>query len=378
MSAGARITIDDGAIARNTRLLRASAGVPLIAVLKADAFGHGHQAANVLAHGADAIGVTSIDEGRAVRREVPDARILSWLNPADADWAEAIDADLEIAVPSATHLLALIAATRGSLPRVPVHLHIDVGMARDGAPRDHWNTLVQVARAAERNGAITVVGLMGHLSSAAEPGNAVNATERLLFENACRHALRAGLRPAWRHLAATAATLSDPASRLDAVRVGAGLFGIDPAGQVALEGAMTLDAPVVSVRRVPAGTGVGYGLHHRAAETTTLALLPLGYGDGVPRRAAGVAEVLVGGRRRPIVGDISMDQIIVDMGDDAVALGDRATLLGPGHVGEPVLADWATWSDTIAHEIVTGFGARLERRHLTSAAPRTPTEGVHL
>jgi alanine racemase len=144
-------------------------------------------------------------------------------------------------------------------------------------------------------------------------------------------------------------------------RIGAGLVGIDPSGTVPLRSAMTLTAPVVSVRSVPAGTAVGYGHTWRAPAATLLALVPLGYADGLPRLASGRASILVAGKRCPVVGRISMDQLVVDVGHIDVRPGDLVTLFGPGDGGEPTVADWAGWAETLPHEIVTGIGARVTR-----------------
>jgi alanine racemase len=145
------------------------------------------------------------------------------------------------------------------------------------------------------------------------------------------------------------------------IRIGAGLVGIDPSGTTRLRSALRLTAPVVQVRRVDAGTGVGYGHRHVTERATTLALLPVGYADGLPRAASGRAEVFLSGRRRPVVGVISMDQVVVDVEDDPVLPGDEAVVFGPGDDGEPTVGDWAQWAGTIPHEIVTGIGARVRR-----------------
>jgi alanine racemase len=203
---------------------------------------------------------------------------------------------------------------------------------------------------------------MGHLARADEPADPANITGRTRFAWGLMIARTAGLRPALRHLAATAATLTDPDSHHTLVRVGAGLVGIDPSGTIALRWAVTLTAPVVSVRRVRAGTAVGYGHTWRALRATTLALLPLGYADGLPRAASGRAEVLLRGRRRPVVGRISMDQVVVDVGDEPVQPGETAILIGPGDGGEPTPADWADWAGTLPHEVVTGIGPRVARQ----------------
>jgi alanine racemase len=173
------------------------------------------------------------------------------------------------------------------------------------------------------------------------------------------------VRPAHRHLAATSATLTDPRTHHTMSRIGAGLVGIDPSRTTRLRPAMTLTAPIVGVRRVRAGTWVGYGHTHLTDRATDLALVPLGYADGLPRLASGRAEVLVRSRRRPVVGRISMDQVVVDLGDTTASAGETVTVFGPGDAGEPTVAEWAAWADTIEHEIVTGIGPRVRRRTLT-------------
>ena len=202
---------------------------------------------------------------------------------------------------------------------------------------------------------------MGHLGCADTPTDDANAAGRTAFAEFVRTARLAGLQPSILHLAATSATLTDPLAHHDLCRVGAGLVGIDPSGTTALRGAMTLSAPVISVRKVPAGTGVGYGHAFVTDRATRLALLPLGYADGMPRAASGQAEVLVAGTRRPVVGLISMDQLVVDIGALTVTPGDTAIVMGPGDLGEPTVADWARWSGSIPHEIVTGLGQRITR-----------------
>ncbi|RUQ96788.1 alanine racemase [Labedella endophytica] len=364
-----RLVIDDGAIARNVERIIRTTGTPLMAVLKADAFGHGPQADVVLGAGARSIGVTTIEEALALRSSGTVAPILSWLNPVDADWAGAVSSDIDLAVPGLPHLFAIAGAAIAIGRPARVHLHLDVGMSRDGAAPDDWKTLMHFAAEWERRGAIRVVGVMAHLSSAQNPDDEETTVERMRFVNGCRLALRAGLRPQARHLAATSAALSRPDTRFDLTRVGAGLFGIDPSGRMELEHAMTLDAPIVSVRDVRAGTGVGYGLSHRTDRDTRLALVPVGYGDGVPRAASHRASVSVRGTRRPVVGVISMDQLVVDVGDLGVREGERAVVFGPGTHGEPTAREWAGWAGTIEHEIVTGIGSRIHREHVPVTRP---------
>jgi alanine racemase len=212
---------------------------------------------------------------------------------------------------------------------------------------------------------------MGHLGWADEPADPCNAAARQAFADAVSVAHRLGLRPTLRHLAATSATLTDPRNHFDLCRVGAGIVGIDPSGTTPLRPAMTLTAPVTSVRDVPGGTSVGYGHTYRTSRPTRLALLGVGYADGIPRAASGRAWVYLAGRRRQVVGLVSMDQIVVDVGSDTVNPGDVAVVFG-SREHEPTIAEWATWSGTIEHEIVTGIGRRVTRR--VRAADRVEAE----
>ncbi|WP_299951664.1 alanine racemase [uncultured Modestobacter sp.] len=365
-AAAAVLSVDLAAVAANCRLLAARAAGELMAVVKADGFGHGAAAVarTALDNGATWLGVTALSEGLALREAGLPAPLLSWLNPLGADFAAAVQAGIDLAVPSIAHLDAIA----GAYPDRParVHLHLDTGLARDGAPPEEWAALCRSARLAEARGQLRVVGVMGHLARSDEPGHPANAAGRAAFDRGLRIARALGLRPVHRHLAATAATLADPLAHHTMVRVGAGLVGIDPSGSTTLHPAMTLTAPVVSVRRVAAGTGVGYGHTWVAPQPTTLALLPVGYADGLPRVASGRAEVLLAGRRCPVVGRISMDQVVVDVGPDrTVAVGETATVLGTGAGGAPTAAEWAAWSQTLEHEVVTGLGsapARVLRR----------------
>jgi alanine racemase len=246
--------------------------------------------------------------------------------------------------------------------RARVHLHLDVGMARDGAEPAEWPRLCRAAFRGEQRGVLSVVGLMGHLGCAGRPADPCNEAGRSCFTRGVQTARAAGLRPAARHLAATAATLTDPRTHHTLCRIGAGLVGIDPSRTSRLHPALTLTAPVVAVRRVRAGRPVGYGHSWTAPADTTLGLLPVGYADGLPRAASGQAEVMVRGRRCPVAGLISMDQAVVDLGGQQVHLGEIVTVFGPGTSGEPTVADWAAWAGTIEHEIVTGIGARVRRQ----------------
>lgn len=371
------LIVHDAAIRANTAFFASITSDRLMAVLKADAFGHGAIARSVLEAGATSIGVTSVDEALALRAAGVDAPILSWLNPVDADFATAVLADIDLAVSSPELLQAVARAATQGRRRARIHLHIDVGMARDGSPVAGWSSLCTIARELERLGAVHVVGVMGHMSCADQPGHPQNIRERLVFANAVRTARRRGLAPSVTHLAATAATLTGVGAGFGLHRIGAGLFGIDPSGRSGdLRPALSLVTHVVTSREVESGTGVGYGLDHVADRRTHLALLPLGYGDGLPRAASERAGVLVRGRRRPLVGRFSMDMVVVDTGDDDVAPGEPVTVFGPGDRGEPTVAEWARWAGTIEHEIVTRVGSRVARVHRTSTGEAMRREAV--
>lgn len=359
------LTIDGDAIAANTRAIAAATSAEVMAVVKADGFGHGRAALRALEAGATRLGVTSIEEALPLRWSGIDVPILSWLNPVDADAESAIRHRIELAVPSMPHLARIAAGARRLGSRGLVHLHLDSGMARDGAPRSEWRALCRLAREYEAEGTIRVVGVMSHLARADEPGHPLTVRQRLLTDAAARTARSAGLNPRHVHLAATAATLTDPSTHFDMVRVGAGLYGIDPSRSTPLRGAMRLSTHVTTVRDVPADTPVGYGAGYLTRGRTRLALLPLGYADGIPRTLAAGASAWVRGRRVPIAGVVSMDQTVVDVGDEGIEAGDEVVLFGAGDAGEPTLAEWATWAGTIEHDLVTRIGPRV---HVEQAA----------
>ncbi len=336
--------------------------------------------------------MTSIDEALPFRWRGVSVPILSWLNPPGSDYDAALLHDIDLAVASIAQLQQVSAAAVRSGRRARIHLQLDTGLARDGIDRDEWTTLVELARLGEHDGRFDVVGVMSHLARADEPGDPENRRQVLLFRNALRVARHRGLTPRLAHLAATAGVITNPATHFGMVRIGAGLYGIDPSHTLdrptgGLRGAMTLRAPVTAVRDVGAGTGVGYGLRYRTDRRTRLALLPIGYADGIPRNISDVgvtpgATVLLRGRRVPIVGTVSMDQLVLDVGDAGVGPGEVAVLFGPGDQGEPTLRDWAGWAATIEHDIVTRIGPRVARETVgtpvAAESPRAPLRAVHV
>ena len=350
-------TIPD-AVAENLRRVRNAVAVPIMAVVKADGYGHGAVtvAQAAVAAGAEWLGVTEVAEAVALRAAGLTVPILSWLNAAGVDAGAAAAHRVDIAVGSVDELRELI-ADAGALVRV--HLHLDTGMARGGCPLDEWPELFRVARAGR--GRVAVVGVMGHLPRADEGDPAANTAAVLRMRQGRDAVLRAGLGPVIVHLAATAGALSDPATHFGMVRIGAGLVGIDPAGRAPLVGAARWTAPVVHSAFAAAGTAIGYGGAHVTAHDTHLGVVGVGYADGIPRELGPGAGVEIGGTRHPIVGRVSMDQIVVDTGATPFPRGAVATLFGPEGGAVPSVQEWARWADSIPHTVVTGIGPRVRR-----------------
>lgn len=242
-----------------------------------------------------------------------------------------------------------------------VHAHIDAGIARGGCPPGEWDTLREILVDAHHRGLIRLVGLMGHLARADSADPSLNATAVSTIRRARASLRDRGLTQITTHLGASAAALTDPATHFDLVRVGAALVGIDPSRRVPLHEAATLTAPVVHVAEVAGKTAVGYGAQHVTDRPTHLCVLGLGYADGIPREISPAASVSFGGSWYPVVGQVSMDQIVIDTGACAPPLGAIATIFGPATSGAPTIADWARWASTIPHVIVTGIGARIRR-----------------
>lgn len=350
-------TIPD-AVAANVRRVGAAAAVPIMAVVKADGYGHGALtvATAAVAAGADWLGVTDVADGVALREAGLRVPILAWLHPAGIDAPLAAAAGIDVAVGSVDELRQLVAEADG---RVRVHLHLDTGMARGGCPVEDWDALLRTARAA--GGRVEVVGVMGHLPRAEAADPRANAAAVLRMRQGRDAVLRAGFGPLLVHLAATAGALTDPSTHFDLVRIGAGLVGIDPSDTVPLAGASRWTAPVVHSAAVPAGTAVGYGSTYTTPVATHLSVVGVGYADGIPRELAPGAGIAIGGERHPLVGRVSMDQIVVDTGDRVYPRGAVATVFGPDGGAMPSVQDWARWAGTIPHTIVTGIGPRVRR-----------------
>jgi alanine racemase len=349
------------AVGKNIAIARARTRSRIMAVVKADGYGHGAItiAQTAVAAGAAWLGTTDTPEAIRLRAAGLTVPILTWLNPSGVDAEAAAIGGIDVAVGSLEELEALL--TQTSSAAVRLHLHMDTGMAREGCPVHEWDALIARARQGQRRGKVRVVGLMGHLPLADQADPEANAPAVSLMHQARRAVIGAGFDAPLTHLAATSGTLTDPATHFGMVRLGAGLVGIDPSDTTDLHGASRLTAPVVHSATVKAGTPVGYGGTYLTPRSTNLSVLPLGYADGIPRETPPDASVEIHGQRHPVVGRLSMDQIVIDTGADYVPLGTTATVFGPQDGVTPTIRDWARWAGTIPHTIVTGIGQRVKR-----------------
>jgi alanine racemase len=369
----AEIVVDLDAIAANTATLRERVGRPLMAVVKADGYGHGlvPAARAVLAGGADYLGVAVLPEAMALREAGITAPLLAWLHGPGTDFAPALTADVEVSVNAEWGLAEVVAAARATGRPARVHLFADTGLSREGATPEDWPGLVGAAARAQADGDVTVVGLWSHMAYADAPTHPTIGAQVRVFEEAVAIARAAGLTDARLHLANSAATVALPSTWYDFVRPGVALYGLDPLGgnpaDHGLRPAMTVRATVALTKRVPAGVGVSYGHTYFPETETTLALVPVGYADGVPRAGGNRAPVLAGGAQRTIAGRVCMDQFVLDVGNAEIAAGDEVVLWGPGDRGEPTAQQWADAVDTIHYELVTRVGGRFTRRYVGSA-----------
>lgn len=346
----AEAVVDLAAVAHNVGVLREAApGAEVLAAVKADGYGHGAVAVSrtALEAGATWLGVVLVEEGVALRAAGIAAPILVMMEPPPGAGAVAKEHDLDLGVGSVASMRD--AADAGAR----VQLKVDTGLARGGA-RD-WPGLVAEAR---RLG-VEVRGVWSHLACADSVGAASNAEQVARFEEALAHYGDVPLR----HLANSAATLTMPEARYDLVRPGIAVYGLTPVPgrDFGLRPAMTLRARVAMTKRVPAGTGVSYGHRYVTAAETTLALVPVGYGDGVARAATNTCSVAIGGRAYRISGTVCMDQCVVDVGDDPVRAGDEVVVFGDGG---PPAQEWADNLGTISYEVVTRVMPRVPRRYV--------------
>jgi alanine racemase len=374
MSSRAEIVVDLDAIRANVVTLTDRCG-PVMAVVKADGYGHGmiESARAARAGGAPWLGVAVLEEALALRAAGDTGPILSWLAIPGEDYASAVGAGIDVTAYSVAEVEEIAAAVT-DVQQARVQLKVDTGLSRGGSTLDDWPKVVAAAARAESAGVLRVTGVWSHFACSDEPGHPANDLQERSFRHALDVAADAGLDPEVRHLANSAGALTRPSARFDLVRCGIATYGLSPvpqlssAAELGLLPAMTAQARLAVVKRVAAGAGVSYGHTYVTQKETTLAVVPVGYGDGVPRHASSAAPVLVAGAQRSIAGRVCMDQFVVDLDDDGAVPGDPVVLFGPGLHGEPTAQDWAEATGTINYEIVTRIGGRFTRRYVGDQA----------
>ena len=366
----ARAEINLAAIAENLKFIKSKTSAQVLAVVKADAYGHGliNVAKAAEKAGADWIGTALLEEGIALRNGGITKPIISWLTPIGEDFKTAINLDIDLSL-SSIELLNEIILVGKSINKVPrVHIEIDTGMNRGGFGDDWGLLLPEIVKAVKAN-EIKAIGIWSHFARADEPNEVMNKTQLDVFTQKVKQLNDAGVSPEFIHIANSAASLSNEAAHKNIIRWGIGLYGLSPdvinmgdSKSLGLKPAMKLFAKLQLVKAVKAGQSVGYGGTAITKSDTKLGVVTLGYADGVPRNANNSAGIFVAGKRAPIIGRVSMDQFVVDLGADSLAkTGDEVIVFGDGSQGEYTIDEWAKACGTINYEIVTRIGVRVPR-----------------
>lgn len=385
----AQAIIDLSAIRANVEVLcgyteRADRRAQVMAVVKADAYGHGLVpcALAALAGGATWLGTAQASEALMLRQAGVTGRIFTWLYAPDAPVTELLLADIDVSVSADWAVDAIVAAAQGTGRTARVHIKVDTGLGRNGVPPELLPDVLARAVAAQDAGFLEVVGIWSHLAFADQPDHPTVIAQAGVFDNAVRLAEQAGAHLEVRHLANSAATITNPQMHYDLVRPGLAVYGLSPLPTIGspadygLRPAMRLEASLATVKPVVAGTGISYGHLATTSQATNLGIVPLGYSDGIPRHASGNLPAQPGGpirvgsgataRTLPIAGRVCMDQVVLDLGPGATEqAGDTVVLFGSGADSEPTAEDWAVAADTISYEIITRIGARVPRVYVS-------------
>jgi len=362
--------INLSAIADNLKLIKGKTNAQVLAVVKADAYGHGLIQVGKAAEaaGANWLGTALLEEGIALRNNGIKVPIISWLTPLGEDFKTAINLDIDLSISSIELLTEVISAGKvvKKIPRV--HIEVDTGMSRGGVG-DDWNLLLTELSKAVKANEINIIGIWSHFARADEPGQVMNQAQLNTFEDRIKSASDVGIKPEFIHIANSAAALTNNGAHKNIIRWGIGLYGLSPdinnlgdSKSLKLKPAMRLKAKLHLVKAVKAGVSVGYGGTAITKSDTKLGVVTLGYADGVPRNANNLAGVFVDGKRAPLIGRVSMDQFVVDLGINSSAkTGDEVIVFGDGSSGEYTADEWAEASGTINYEIVTRIGSRVPR-----------------
>jgi alanine racemase len=360
--------IDLSAIAANVATIKSRTPAPVLAVVKADAYGHGliPVAITAVDAGASWLGTALLEEALKLREAGIEVPVIAWLTPPGEDFESALRNNIDLSVSSVDLLREIINIGKklGIKPRL--HFEIDTGMRRGGV-LDEWQPFIQSA--VELRDSYTLIGFWSHFARADEPDEAANLAQESEFLAKLAELRGAGLEPEIVHFSNSAATLSRPSAHHSMVRLGIAMYGLSPdvrsmgdAGKYGLRPAMTIRAKLHLVKHAKAGDAVGYGGTEVLTSDTKLGVVVMGYSDGLPRGASNSAGVSYEGKRAPLVGRISMDQCVVDLGPDSLAkAGEYVTVMGSEGYS---IDEWAAAANTINYEIVTRIATRVPRIYL--------------
>lgn len=362
--------INLNAIESNLKFIKGKTNAQLLAVVKADAYGHGliPVSKSAIEAGANWLGTALLEEAVTLRENGIKVPIIAWLTPCGEDFKSAINLNIDLSISSLEVLNEIIdsGAQLGKKPRL--HIEIDTGMSRGGVG-DDWDSFVGEVSKLVKDDKISLVGVWSHFARADEPLEKMNSQQLSIFTDRVTKLINSGIKPEFLHIANSAAALTFKDAHKNIIRWGIGLYGLSPdvnymgdSISIGLKPAMKLKAKLNLVKKVKAGSTVGYGATAIVKEDTNLGVVTLGYADGIPRNANNLAGVFVCGKRAPLIGRVSMDQFVVDLGIESLAkTGDEVIVFGAGNDGEYTIDEWAKACGTINYEIVTRIGPRVPR-----------------
>jgi alanine racemase len=362
--------INLSAITQNFKLIKSRTTADVLAVVKADAYGHGLIPVSKALEeaGADWFGTALLEEAINLRKAGILKPIISWLTPLGEDFKSAIDLDIDLGIPSIDLLDEVIKAASLTGKTARIHLEIDTGMSRGGVLSE-WDQLIKSVLVGVNLKLLKVIGIWSHFARADEPAELMNQEQLSLFEEKVNQAKTAGIDAQFIHIANSAALFTNKSAHKNIIRSGIALFGLSPdiktigdSSSLGLKPAMKLKAKLNLVKEVKAGSSVGYGGTALIKSDTKLGVVALGYADGIPRSTNNLAGVFVDKKRAPIIGRVSMDQFVVDLGITSTAkTGDEVIVFGDGSSGEYTVDEWAKAANTINYEIITRIGPRVPR-----------------
>jgi alanine racemase len=365
--------IDLAAIRENvTTLQKLAHNSQVMAVVKADAYGHGLIPVSKAARqgGATWLGTALLEEAITLRKSGDTGRILTWLGTNDDQWLECVELGIDVSVSSIDNASEIIGAAKQTGKTALVHLKVDTGLGRNGVMPNDLADLANVLLAAKASGLVELVAVWTHFALADAPSSPTITKQLEILDESYKYLVSVGFKDLMKHAANSAATLTAPHAHFDLVRPGIAVYGMTPGGEVGLASeyglrpAMTLKANAALVKTMPAGHGISYGGEYVTAKETKVALIPLGYADGIPRLAGNKGPVLANGKLFKVAGRVCMDQFVIDIGELDFSAGDEVILFGDPARNEPDVELWAQASQSIGYEIITRLGPRVPRIYL--------------